>query len=146
MKMKRKYFIIILFSLALLSACKKEEKHKIEYPSSGFYGVNILALQDSDSLNSMGYSLCAELGKKAELKIVITNLSNQVYGTIPPVSYYDQSNGWNIGDYSGDQQEFISNKSGTIDLDITFGASPGKCRIDFYENSKSVTNSKLLYW
>lgn len=146
--MRQFYFTeIVLLSLVLLSACHKEENLKIEYPSSGFYGVNVLSLNDSDTLSSsVDYSLSAKLGKKAELKIVFTNLSNQVDTVSQSTWFYSDKDGWNVGDYNGDKQDFVSNKSGVIDLDMTFEGSQGKCRIDFYENSDAITKSKILYW
>jgi hypothetical protein len=145
--MRRLSFYIILITSAFLYACNKEEKQKIEYPSSGLYGVNILTLQDSDTIaSSIDYSLVAELGKKADLKIIFTNLSGQVGGGPSSTWFYAESNGWTVSDYSSNKQEFVSNKSGSIDLDMKFEGNKGKCKIDFYENSNSITNSKVLYW
>ncbi|HOY31386.1 MAG TPA: hypothetical protein PKW80_05870 [Bacteroidales bacterium] len=145
--MRQLSFYIILITSAFLYGCDKEEKQKIEYPSSGFYGVNILSLQDSDTItSSTDYSFAAELGKKADLKIILTNLSGQAGVGPSSTWFYAEGNGWSVSDYSSDQQEFISNKSGSIDLDMTFEGNNGKCKIDFYENSNSITNSKVIYW
>ncbi len=145
--MRQLNIFFILITLAFLYACNKAEKQKIDYPSTGSYGVNILSLQDSDTINgSADYSLAAELGKKAELKIILTNLSSQVGGGPSSTWFYADGNGWTVSDYSNDQQEFVSDKSGSIDLDMIFGGNKGKCKIDFYENSNSITKSKVLYW
>jgi hypothetical protein len=143
---------ILTYTIALLLTatnfgCNKEKKLSITYPAKGVYGENVLSLDDNSTLNSVnGYSLCAELGKKAELKIVITNLS--VAGTSGPgaVWFYAQEDGWLISDYTDNSQQFESNKDGKLDLDLIFKNGPGSCRVDYYENSSSVTNSKTFTW
>jgi hypothetical protein len=142
--------ILICTTALLLTAtfgCNKEKKLSITYPTSGTYGVNVLSLEDNSTLNNgNGYSLCAELGKKAELKIIITNLSST--GTSGPGAgwFYAQGDGWLISDYTNDSQQFESNKDGKLDLDFIFTNGPGSCRIDYYENSSTVTNSKTFTW
>jgi hypothetical protein len=54
-------------------------------------------------------------------------------------------NGWIGGDFDGTSQEFISTKTGNIDLDLEFQGH-GTFRIDYYENSKTVTKSKVFSW
>ncbi len=139
-----KRFLIFMVAVILTSfnlGCNKEKKLSITYPSSGTYGENVLALSDNSSLIDInGYSLCAELGEKAELKIIITHLS----GT--GEWFYADKNGWTVNSYSGGSQYFQSNKDGKIDLDITFENGPGSCKVDFYENSSSVTYSKTFTW
>lgn len=134
-------YSVVIIGVFANTGCNKEEKLSITYPSSGAYGENVLALADNSSLTSVnGYSLCAELGKKAELKVVITQLSGS------GVWFYADKNGWTVSSYSGGSQQFESNTDGKIDLDITFENGPGSCRVDYYENSSSVTSSKTFTW
>ncbi|NVO03042.1 MAG: hypothetical protein HXX09_10125 [Bacteroidetes bacterium] len=134
------YTVAVLF-IIVNSGCNKEEKLSIKYPSSGAYGENILSLPVNSNLTNInGYSLCAELGKKAELKIIITKLSGSGEW------FYADGNGWTVSSYSGSSQQFESNKDGTIDLDLIFENGPGSCKVDFYENSSSVTDSKTFSW
>ena len=138
---------ILIFTIAVLLiilnySCKKEERSSITYPITGVYVENVLALADNSILNNTnGYSLCAELGSEAELKIVIINLSGA-----GAVWFYGNGDGWTVGNYTGNSQQFVSNKDGTLDLEITFENGPGSCRVDFYENSSSVTNSRSFSW
>jgi hypothetical protein len=139
-----KRFLIFMVAVILTSVnlgCNKEKKLLITYPSTGAYGVNVLALADSSSLTDInGYSLCAELGKKAKLKIIITQLSGS------GVWFYTDENGWTVNSYVGGSQQFESNNDGKIDLYITFENGPGSCKVDYYENSASVTYSKTFTW
>jgi len=140
------YTIIVLLTASNFG-CNKEEELSIIYPSSGAYGKNILALANNTILdNSNGYSLSAELSKDAKLKIVITNLSSSGTGSPGANWFYAEGDGWIIGDYVGNSQQFESNKDGKLDLDITFENGPGSCRVDYYENSSSVNNSKTYTW
>jgi hypothetical protein len=140
-------YAIVVLLMASNFGCNKEEKISITYPESGVYGENLLSIADSSTLNSInGYSLAAELGKKAELKIVITNLSAS--GTSGPgaVWFYAEGVGWLVSDYTNSSQQFESTKDGKLDLDLTFINGPGSCRVDFYENSSSITNTKSFTW
>jgi len=139
------YTIAVLLT-ALNFGCTKE-RMAIAYPSSGTYGENILALSNNSILNNVdGYSLSAELGKKAELKIVFINLSSSVTEGPGAVWFYGEGDGWIVGDHAGNSQQFESNKDGELHLDIIFENGPGSCRVDFYENSSSISNSKTFSW
>jgi len=139
--------VYVLLLLALITSCKKDKKDKIEYPESGNFGKNILSLLDSDTLTVSGlYSFAAKLEADANLKIVITNLYSVVGGGPSAMWFYSDDDGWNIRDYTGDHQEFFPYRTGTVDMKIYFEAPPGKCRIDFYENSDDVTATKYLFW
>lgn len=143
--MNKKIIYLLVVAIAFLFACNKENQ-KIEYPPTGMYGRNVLSIPNGDTISSTSYfSMAAELGRRAELKIVITNLPVQPGGS--PISnwFYSDENGWSISQYSNDKQEFISNKSGLIDLNLVFGRE-GKCKIDVYENSESITWSVILFW
>ncbi|MBL1279203.1 MAG: hypothetical protein COA33_002985 [Fluviicola sp.] len=139
-------FFIVLTLFLLFSSCKKNKS--ITYPIAGEFGENIMVKTTGDSLSSINtYSLTAELGKKADLKVVITNqsLSNEIW-------FYTSANGWSISEYSSSKtQIFTSSSSGTIDLYMEFVPGPGtylggKCQVDIYENSDDVTKSLFLKW
>ena len=145
-----KRFLIYPAAVLLIMAftgCNKEKKLLITYPATGSFGENVLALADnSNLLSGSDYSFCAELGKKAELKIVITNLSGPGGGGPGAVWFYTSVNGWTVGSYSAENQQFESNQDEKINLNIIFENGPGSCRVDYYENSSSVTNSKSFIW
>lgn len=143
--MKKSFLYLIIIVATFWSACTKENQ-RIEYPLTGTYGRNILTVPNGDTIPGSSYfSLAAELGRRADLKVVMTNLSEQASGSPASMWFYSDENGWSISEYSSDTQEFISNKSKTIDMNMVFGGK-GKCKIDLYENSKSITQSKILFW
>ena len=110
------------------------------------HGQNIL--HDNAIYTNTDYSFGAELGKSAELKIVLTNLSQQPNpNQIKPGWFYSNSQGWTVSDYSNDDtQTFTSNKDGELILNMIFLGSPGLCKIDFYENSSSITKKTVKYF
>ncbi|MBK7309460.1 MAG: hypothetical protein IPI93_01385 [Sphingobacteriaceae bacterium] len=122
------------------------KRKEITYPTSMTYGDNILAMDNITQ--GKDYSFGAKLGKKASLKIVMSNLSVQTNTNFPkPVWFYSNQQGWTVSNYgSDDTQTFTSNKAGDVILDISFNGSPGSCKIDYYENSSSVTKTKTLNW
>lgn len=128
----------------ILFSCKKSKE--ITYPTNTASGENLLNLNvveiDKD------YSIAAMLGKKAKLKIVLTNLSPiPTNGGMQPIWFYTGEQGWTVSDYSSDNtQTFTSNQTGTIDLNITFIINGGYCRIDFYENSEKITKTRTFTW
>jgi len=152
-KMKRIIFLLgILVIMVFASQCKKSDSNQekqllINYPSTGYWGDNVLWMQDSKLVDSSkDYSFAANLQSDAVLKIVITNLS------VAEKSgwFYDSNSngGWNITEYNNVShlQIFNSRKVGGLDLDMTF-IGPGKCKIDFYENnSATITKSIILLW
>ncbi|MFA7273744.1 MAG: hypothetical protein WC044_07735 [Crocinitomicaceae bacterium] len=139
----KKLAFLLIFALILFS-CKKSKE--ITYPTNTASGENLLNLTvveiDKD------YSIAAMLGKKAKLKIVLTNLSPiPANGGMQPIWFYTSEQGWTVSDYSSDNtQTFTSNQTGTIDLNITFIINGGSCRIDFYENSEKITKTKTFTW
>ena len=90
----------------------------------------------------MNYSMNATLGKNASLKVLVTKIN-----TVDPTSvwFFSDENGWSVGDFTGASQEFVANKSGNIDLNLVFQGH-GTCRFDYFENSISVTKSKVFSW
>lgn len=139
-----KKILLILITLTIFVSCKKRKE--IIYPITMTHGDNVLAI-DNISMNN-DYSFGAKLGKKATLKIVITNLSVQPSLSQPkPSWFYSSSNGWTVSSYGlDDTQTFTSNADGEIILKINFSGSPGSCKIDYYENSSSVSKTKNLNW
>lgn len=78
--MKKPFLILFILLLSILSCKKKsveEEKQiGISYPNSIFYGNNVLSFPDSTLLQyDEDYSMGAVLEKDANLKILMTNLS-----------------------------------------------------------------------
>ena len=138
-------FLPIILLIFLNFSCNKDNKLEITYPTSGSYGTNLLAFTGDSVLTSPNtYSFQADLGTKATLKVVVTKIATP--GTTPnAVWFFDSEDGWNVGEFNGTSQQFEATKTGTIDLNMVF-MNTGTCRIDFYENSSSVTNSKLISW
>lgn len=142
--MKNLALFTVIFILVI--SCKKTKE--ITYPPTMEYGDNVLAIDTDTISNLVNYSFGAELGKNASLKVVLTNLSVQTNPALSkPVWFYSNEQGWIVSDYSSDDtQTFTSNKDGRIILDISFSDTLGSCKIDYYENSKSVTKTKYLSW
>lgn len=158
--------IICLIVLAMVS-CKKEAtkencpepipvatNNSITYPDSIYYGKNVLALPDSaviDTLNSNSFG--AVLGNDATLKVKITRLAPRIQGQVPPLWFYVESPAvWLVqSDPSGGGdsiQTFTALLKGKIDLEMYFTryGQNGLARLDFYENSSSVTKTKYIKW
>ncbi len=145
--MKSPLLLILFFLIVLTSGCHKVGT--ITYPTSINYGDNILKLNAIDSVTAgESYSLEVDMTKKSDLKLVFTNLSDHPTSSAVtfPKWLYDFNDGWNIGNYENDQQTFHSIKEGKTDMQVVFTGVNGKCRIDFYENSNNITNSKLIRW
>ncbi|MEN9988584.1 MAG: hypothetical protein RLZZ585_1623 [Bacteroidota bacterium] len=138
------FFALLLLVFSNFS-CNKDKKLEITYPVSGTYGTNLLAFTGDSVLTSpVTYSFHADLGTKATLKVVVTKIETP--GTTPnAVWFFDSEDGWNIGEFNGTSQQFEATKTGAIDLNMVF-MNTGTCRIDFYENSSSVTKSKVISW
>lgn len=133
-----------------ISSCQKDRD--IIYEDYMSYGHNLLTI--IDSINPvLHYSFGAELGEYAELKIVLTNLSvdtsglNGTAGGNGPQWQTNYIDGWSVGNYSNNTQEFIANKKGTVNLDMFFvGEGKGKVQVDYYENSDQLSHSRYWYW
>ena len=139
------YFSAFLFALTAIS-CSKGKK-SIDFPATDTYGQNLLAMEDGDDLSKQtSYSFSAVLGSKANLKVVFTNLSEEIDGQPQAVWAYSEGDGWVTSDYESNTQTFESNDDGKIIQEITFLFSPGSFRMDVYENSSSVTSSKTMTW
>lgn len=158
---------IIGLLILLIISCKKKEaesncpepiaattNNSITYPDSIYYGKNVLALPDSaviDTVNSNSFG--AILGNDATLKVKITRLAPRIQGQIPPLWFYVESPAvWFVqSDPSGGGdsiQTFTALLKGKIDLEIYFSryGQKGSARLDFYENSNSITKTKYIKW
>jgi hypothetical protein len=139
--------VISLFIISLAS-CEKEGP-RIEYPTSGAYGENVLSLSDSSILDaSHTFTLSANLMNDAAVCIELVNLSNFSQSAFTIWSYNDARNmAWTISDYSFQYhtQLFESNKNGDLDLEIFFPTS-SIVQVNFYENGGTLTGSKTLFW
>jgi|TARA_R110000737_G_scaffold324995_1_gene338169 hypothetical protein len=143
MKSLRILYFFLFLSLSV--GCKKNKA--ITYDN---FSSNILQIDESTTLISgEAYTMSASLGKKAKLKIVLTNLS-----TTSAIWFYSlgSDKNWQISDYSGVTQEFYTDETGIssvtmfFELGVGSQGGPGSCRVDYYENSSSITRSKILYW
>jgi hypothetical protein len=149
-----KYFkaLFIVFVIAACISCKKSKS--IDYPATGFFGKNILTFTDGSMLEvDKDYSMTAVLGKKATLQLQFTNYSvfDSAAGN-PPLWGFGQETGWfstNYDDLTG-TQKFEASQTGKVDLDMMFmrwgGSHPGHCRVEFFENSATVTKTIYLNW
>ena len=165
--MKYSRLTFILFTVIFISvSCTKEETiiqvveptevipttpscpTGISYPDSTFYGTNILAVADSAYIVAGDfYSFAADLECGANLKIVMNGIGGNSTWWMQTASLQ----GWLLGpfDFTNVVQEFQSINYGSINLSIkgsTAPASWGYVRIDFYENSTTLTKSKYVYW
>lgn len=138
--------VLLLILLFITNSCKKPGA--ISYPTSFNYGENLLGKSTSELLNGESYSLEANLTKRCDLKIVITNLSEESSPGVKPRWNMDYITGWTVGNYNADgTQSFTTLQPGTSDLQLVFiGTTPGKCQVDFYENSGNITNTKVFTW
>src|ERR1700752_2245260 len=159
----RTFLIAALLGTLLISvSCKKKTtpattttttiQKGITYPDSLYNGKSILTQPDSTILvDSKGYGFSANLEKDASLSIIITDLIttiDTVTGHFPDWSYTNTT-GWTAQSWTASNtQKFMATQTGKIDLQIMFSAygKKGKCRLDFYENSSTVTRTKYLKW
>lgn len=149
----------IVIAMFFVFSCTKEKdpepetpKTGITYPDSIYYGNSILNMPDSATVISWKhYGFAANLEKDASLTIKLIDLSvpdttgyhsGWYYGFAPsPV-------GWTVLQWNNNgTQTFIATQTGKIDLLIKFyneNDTPSFCRLDFYENSTTITRSKYL--
>jgi len=143
MRLQGSLFLLLFATLLVpFSSCNKEKHESIEYPDVGGYGPNVLSLADGAVLNNPdGYSMSAELGKDAELRVVLTNLS-----TNNAVWFWGDQNGWRVTDYENSTQEFNANQDDRIDLEMLFNNGPGSCRMEVFENGAQLTRVANFTW
>jgi hypothetical protein len=140
--------VFSLATIALLSSvfsCVK--KRVVTYPDSINYGENLLSIFKDSIAAGESYSFEAELSKKSNLQVIITNLSSPEAGQPMPRWGYAFVDGWQVDNYLTDgTQKFTTIKQGVSDLKMVFSHSPGSCRMDFYENSSTITKTKTFKW
>jgi len=158
-----RYLLILISFITLIYSCKKDKEleppaivsdNAISYPDSVYYGKNILTMVDSVMLDSEKvYGFGAILGNDASLKIKVSRLVSRIPGEVPPtwgfienpsfwIMQSDASNGWDS------VQTFTAIAKGKIDLEMYFYryGQNGKAKLEFYENSNSITKTKYIKW
>ncbi len=154
---------ILFFTWLTIISCKKDSNEEINtppetvqkgisYPDSIYYGKNILSFPDSTVFSEgTNYEMGAILEKDASLYFVMTNYP--VIDTLTgheTIWFHGNDTGWSVEIYndSTDTQKFISSQTGKINSQINFLAfgQTGKCKIDFYENGKTITRTKYFTW
>ena len=146
-KNRMSFLYLMTFTLLLLSLGACKDKGKIAYPVSKNYGENLLTLTGDSLIPGQNYSLEAELSKKSELGIIITNLGTQDEPSVVVTKWkYDYNDGWTLGNYESGHQSFRTAVRGLNDLKIVFQGTHGAIRIEYYENSDEVTNTKKFVW
>lgn len=145
-KFKSSVYLIGIIVLMLMNvSCA--EKGKVSYPVSKNYGENLLTLDKDSLIPGQSYSLEVELSKKSELEIIITNLGTQDEPSVAVTKWkYDYNEGWTIGNYQNGSQSFRTTKRGITDMKIVFQGTHGSIRVDYYENSSEITNTKKFDW
>ncbi len=131
--------------LLIVGACTK--KGVVSYPVSANWGENLLTMS-GQLVKGESYSVEANLSRKTTMKIVIVNTSSQDPNLAIPLPTWEFTyvEGWVAGNKENGQQTFETSTPGNNDMKMVFQGSPGSCRIDFYENSSALTNSKVYNW
>ncbi|MFZ4796825.1 MAG: hypothetical protein ACOYMA_04980 [Bacteroidia bacterium] len=146
---------LILTSIILFSCSKEEktitEKKGISYPETIYFGGNILSYPDSSVLNVNGsYEMGAELEADSRLNIIFNNLTDTSVLYLTCLWGYSNPTGWSISSYDNKNkvQKFFSSQTGKVNLQMIFftDGQKGTVKIDFYENSNSVTKTKYFFW
>lgn len=153
--MKKITLLLMIAGLWMIS-CEKEEpepevidpKNKIDYNYTTDSKKNILEISDGDSLiESQTYAFYADLEENASLKITLTNLSDYPDSTMAKATwFYSEKINWFVSEYENDQQTFTSAGSGKQFLDFTMYASPGKAKMELYENADTITKMVVFTW
>ena len=134
------YFsLALILSLILLTNCSKDETpdiFKIEYPDSGFYGINILNYQDTifnyDDGGSYGDGFYYSM--KSILYSMDNKLKIEIKGT--RVTCYSGS-GWLYEPYNRTYDNYVFYAEGSISSDLRIhldSENPKDVLINFYEN------------
>ncbi len=144
----------ILFAFAtlfLLGACNKPKV--FTYPDKKDELTNILALPNNAQLQQdVDYAFYALLPFRKDIKVVFTNLSTIPFDEQEPVWYFVPNNtgNWASSEYAEYKQTFSSKKKGQecyLKMHFEGGIiGNGSMRMDIYENSETVTFSKILNW
>lgn len=138
--MKRVHTILLCLAICMIMTNCSKSDGKIEYPTYGSHGPNLLTPADSITVTlSEIYSLAADLDKKSEpLEIHIINL-NDAIDTLQWLYEPNTINGWNISPFDTltQLQKLTSFEFNHIDAGIKFSQS-GPFRLEVYENNQST--------
>ena len=139
------YYMLTCMLCVMLpvSSCDEDEvKASIEYPDTGFYGVNILT-KERTSYTTENSSFQAKIPVGQKLKVVITSLTP----TFPTGTWYIGSpNNWapsafDINTYT----QIFQSIDGGLTSTLLMYFYVGRFRIDYYENdSTSPTATKTI--
>ena len=148
--MKKLLFPLSLALMALLLSCEEEKDTSISYPDEGIFGDNILRsdsvtieVSDDSRQQFRDYSMRAELGEDAELKIVLkkTGGSGGLWS-----SESSSRIGWSIRGNTPGQAEFYAFGPVVCELKMNFYLI-GIADIEIYENgSEEPTRVKTISW
>ncbi|PBQ34422.1 hypothetical protein CNR22_22460 [Sphingobacteriaceae bacterium] len=119
------------------------------YPAFGNYGGNILRNDTitikPDSLKDIlrnAYSMCAIIGDKSSLRVVVRTLDNN--GSV--TAFSGSQTGWYITNQSPSQKEFYVNFPVKSDIHTVF-IGHSTAIIDMYENGAiTPTRTKTISW
>jgi hypothetical protein len=144
-----KLYIVPVYLLCILlinSSCDEEDKLEIQYPTSGFYGDNIL-LKRKLEYSKQENSLQAKIPVGQKLKVIITaktpNLPNEWGGLWRITS---QTNNLAISDFnSTTYSQIFQSIDGGLTCDQRIFFDVGTFQIDYYENDAlTPTDSKTI--
>jgi hypothetical protein len=161
----KKLFIFFLVIVSL--SCKKQHVNEyigttnnptpelhtgITYPDTMNSYWNILTFPDYYTFSDTNTLVVgAILEADAHLKIIITNYpATDSTGQNPTGWMYSNPIGFTVSDYDTvtNTQTLTSNTSGNISMELSF-VTPGvtgSCKIDYYENSSSITKTRHYQW
>ena len=130
--------IFLLLAIIFLTKCNKEEicdKCLFSYPDSGFYGLNILNIQDTIFKSDKGPTYCD--GMYNSMKAYLPTHQSKLRVTIEGKRVCVRNNqGWstNYSIYKYDNYIFQAEGQIIADLQIYF-CDEGKATIKIYENN-----------
>lgn len=138
--MKRAFLPLFCLAICLIMTNCSKSDGKIEYPTRGSHGPNLLKSADSVKVTLLElYSLAADLDKKSEpLEVHLINLNDSV-DTLQWSYEPNTINGWNISPFDtiSNLQKLRSFEFNHIDVGIKFSES-GPFRLEVYENDQST--------
>ena len=150
-----KLFIIIAFvccGLSIISGCKEDES-QIEFPSEGFYGLNVLGNNNFTIQPDSAYSFMADIPDGKKLTVIMTNTSDSLReNSFDEGSFwYIPSSNWlaNGYDYVEQKGRFVAYGPMVAILKIEFElvGEKGGAYIEFFENEETEHfRTKSIIW
>jgi hypothetical protein len=129
-----------------------EQHTSITYPDSLNGYRNVLSFASGETFHETdSLEIGADLEADAHLKLVITNYP-VLDSTGQDLTYwmYSSATGFTVSDFdtATNTQTLISSVAGKIFMPIFFIANGqgGHCKIDYYENSTSITRTRDYQW